>query len=264
MLHNNSVAKQPMLNSITLLSLGQHPVSGRAKRAEQDAQAFEMAAKLSKTQGLYAGEESHLDTLRPYVGMQVGDVSLLSLAANIDPVSALAHYLDDKEVDLIFCGSRAESGESSGMLPYLLAECLDLPVVSQVCDIEQTDGGLCVTQALPRGARRQVMVATPCVIIVDSAAPPARQTAYGPSLRGTIQVIPGTGEIDEQAQDFTFEPARKKPKRMKKVKAKTAADRFKAATASQAKGGEVIHPKTPEEGAMAILKLLKEEGVVKV
>lgn len=252
------------IKAVTLLSLGRHPLSARARRAEQDAQALELASTLGQASGLYAGPENNKDALRPYLGMGIGPISLMNIGENDDPVATLSAHFKQTAFDVVLTGARAERGESSGMLPYLLAESLQIPVVNQVCAVEVKGNKLAVTQALPRGARRAVEVSTPCILIVDSAAPPARQTAYGPAARGDIQVLSGYSEEDKVAQNFEFELARKKPKRMKKVKAKTAADRFKAATASQAKGGQVITPKTPEEGAQAILDLIRSEGFAKV
>ncbi len=257
------------LSTYALLSLGKHPTSGRHRRSNEDAQAFEMAAKLGNCLGLHAGQGSNTEHLRPFLGMGIAPVSLLDIESASDPVQAFSSYFKQNKFDVILTGSRAEDGESSGMLPYLLAQALDIPVVSQVCDanIEMpltTNILLTITQALPRGARRSLTIQTPCILILDSSAPPARQSAFGPANRGTIEEIQGYSQHDDIAAAFHFEPAQKKPKRMKKIKATTAAERFKAATASQAKGGQIITPKTSEEGAQAILNLLKEEGLVQV
>jgi electron transfer flavoprotein beta subunit len=51
---------------------------------------------------------------------------------------------------------------------------------------------------------------------------------------------------------------------LKVIKAKSGADRMKAATAkASGGGGQVLKGLRPEEGAAAILKLLIDEGVVK-
>jgi electron transfer flavoprotein beta subunit len=62
----------------------------------------------------------------------------------------------------------------------------------------------------------------------------------------------------------TLQPAKPRPKRLKVIKAKSGADRMKAATAkASGGGGQVLKGVTPEAGAEAILKLLVEEGVVR-
>lgn len=251
------------LTTHTLLSLGKHPLSGRTRRAEQDAKAFELAAKLGQCLGLHAGNYQDADALKSFAGMSIAPVCILEIEQSADPVAALSAYFKQTKSDIILTGSQAERGESSGMLPYLLGKSLDLPVINQVCEVEQTETGLNITQALPRGARRALSVKPPCILIIDESAPEARQTAYGAAMRAEVGKLQGYNETDTDAANFNFEDARKKPKRMKKIKAKTAADRFKAATVSQAKGGQVIEPKTSQEGAETILKLLKEEGLVK-
>ncbi|MNC73697.1 hypothetical protein D3C75_1249450 [compost metagenome] len=62
----------------------------------------------------------------------------------------------------------------------------------------------------------------------------------------------------------TLQPAKPRPKRLKVIKAKSGADRMKAATAkASGGGGQVLKGVSAQEGAEAILKLLIEEGVVR-
>jgi electron transfer flavoprotein beta subunit len=69
---------------------------------------------------------------------------------------------------------------------------------------------------------------------------------------------------DEVRAQWREAPARKRPKRLQVVKAKTAADRFRAATAkSQGDGGRILRDKPASEMAQAIFDLLLEEGVVR-
>jgi electron transfer flavoprotein beta subunit len=69
---------------------------------------------------------------------------------------------------------------------------------------------------------------------------------------------------DELLSVATLQPAKPRPKRLKVIKAKSGADRMKAATAkASGGGGQVLKGVTPQAGAEAILKLLIEEGVVR-
>jgi electron transfer flavoprotein beta subunit len=69
---------------------------------------------------------------------------------------------------------------------------------------------------------------------------------------------------DELLTGEALQPAKPRPKRLKVIKAKSGADRMKAATAkASGGGGQVLKGLTAEEGAAAILKLLLEEGVVR-
>ncbi len=266
-----------------LVSVGRHPESGRARRAEQDARAVEMGMALScyGLEVLHAGDPT-AEALRSYAGMGVPWLRVLAIGEDDDAVSALSDYLRGQDPDIILTGGRAESGESSGMLPFLLGEALGIPVVTGVADIVSlNDKEASVLQALPRGQRRALRVSLPFIASVDMAAPAPRQNALGPAARARIEVQEAVGatlgpfarievqdevvkEKDEARMAWHEEPARPRPKRLKVVKAKTAADRFRAATAkSHSAGGKVLRDKPAAEMAQAIFDLLLEEGVVR-
>lgn len=249
-----------------LVSVGRHPESGRARRAEQDARAVEMGIALAgnELEILHAGNP-HDEALRGYAGMGIAALRVLSTASKCDAVAVLGHYLKQNCPDVILTGGRAERGESSGMLPFLLAEALAIPVVvgiAQIISLNGTDAE--VLQALPRGQRRRLRITLPFIASVDMAAAAPRQNAFGPAKRARIASQPGIGAQDEAMSAWEIAPARKRPKRIKKVKAKTAADRFKAATAkSQSEGGKVLQNQPVSEMAQAVFDLLLQEGVIR-
>ena len=267
------------LSIVTLVSVGEHPASGRARRAEQDARAVELGLKLvgDKLQTIYAGSASDkpaTSALRSYLGMGLSEVILLDLPEQADAAIGLVeHFKSSQCPDIILTGVRAESGESSGMMPYLLAEQLGMTVISSIADILSIDVNKSISnvvdmtkqaeilQALPRGQRRKVKVSLPLVASVDMAASEPRQSAFGPAMRGQINAETSHSEDDIERLQWQTAPAKKRPKRLKIVKAKTAADRFKAATAKAAGGGgKVVHG--TQESAQAIFDLLKEEGML--
>ncbi len=255
------------LRVAALISVGKHPSSGRARRADQDARAVEMGLGLAPggLEVIHAGNPNET-VLRDYAGMGLNKLKVIEQSADADVVPALSEYLSDDCPDIVLTGVRAESGESSGMMAYLLGEKLGLPVVTRIAEIRAiTDGQAEVLQALPRGQRRAVRVALPFIASVDSAAAPARQSAYGPAMRAELEADSRGIEIkDEVRAGWEENPARKRPKRLKVVKAKTAADRFKAATAkATGDGGTVMRDETPAEKAKAIFDLLVEEGVLR-
>lgn len=138
-------------------------------------------------------------------------------------------------------------------------------MVSGLAAVESVENGVAtLLQALPRGQRRRLKVRLPAIVTVDGAAPAPRQSAYGPARRGHLAAVPGSVTVDEAWASWETQPARKRPKRLKIVKAASARDRFKAAAAkAEGGGGQVLTDVTAEEGAEAILKLLKEEGVLR-
>lgn len=263
---NDSSVDKPAVSVIGLVSVGAHPTSGRARRAEQDARAVELGLQLAgdNLQVLHAGNPEE-PALRAYLGMGLSELHVLEQADGDDALFALTEYIRDSGAQLVLAGSQAETGEGSGMLPFLLAEGLGWPVVTGLAEVESLDNGTAlVLQALPRGQRRRLKVRLPFVATVDNAAPKPRQSAFGPAQRGVLDVSETQRVVDELFTDHALQAARPRPKRLKVIKAKSGADRMKAATAkASGGGGQVLKGVHPDEGAAAILKLLVDEGVLR-
>lgn len=254
------------LNIVTLVSIGSHPTSGRARRAEQDARAVELGLRLvgEKLQVLHAGNAEE-EALRAYLGMGLAELAVLEQPSGADVLPVLSDYLRGSKAQVVLTGSQAETGEGSGMLPYLLAQQLGWPLVVGLAEVEKVENGVAqVLQALPRGQRRRLQVRVPFLASVDNAAPTARQSAFGPARRGQLRADEVQVVEDSLLSEAQLQPARPRPKRLKVIKAKTGAERMKAATAKAAGGGgQVLKDVSAEEGAEAIFKLLLEEGVIR-
>ncbi len=258
-----------------LLSVGQHPVTRRPRRADQDARALELALNQPNTDvvPIHVGQASSETevALRSYLGMGVSQIDHLEVSTTREDIlPSLAQHLKQLNVQVVLCGTRAETGEGSGLVPYLLAKKLGWPIVSGLASIESiASGSMTFLQALPRGQRRRVKVSLPAVVAVDPASPPARQSAFGPAQRGDIQLVPSTSmdaeitDAESDRQVWQYQVAKKRPKRLKIIKATSARDRFKAAAAkADASGGKVLQEISADSAAEEIIKLLKEEGVL--
>jgi electron transfer flavoprotein beta subunit len=257
-------AKQ--LAVIALVSVGAHPASGRPRRAEQDARGVELGLQLAgeRLQLLHAGDPQ-AEVLRAYLGMGLSELKVLQQAPGSDALPALLDYLRGSNAQLVLTGSQAETGEGSGMLPYLLAEQLGWPLVVGLAAVEQVNAGYAVVlQALPRGQRRRLKVSLPFLASVDNAAPAARQSAFAPARRGRLNASE-VEQVDDQLLAVSqLQPAKSRPKRLKIIKAKTGAERMKAATAKATGGaGQVLTGLSPQDSAEVIFKLLLAEGVVR-
>jgi len=254
------------MNIVALVSVGAHPTSGRTRRAEQDARAVELGLRLAgdRLQLVHAGDPEE-EALRGYLGMGLAELTVLKQSRGADALPVLAEHLAKAGAQIVLTGSQAETGEGSGMLPYLLAERLGWPLVVGLAEVESVENGnALVLQALPRGQRRRLKVRLPFLASIDSAGPAARQSAFGPARRGQLNAAAVPVTEDELFADAQLQPARPRPKRLKVIQGKTAADRLKAATAkASGDGGQVLRDLSPEDSAEAIFKLLREEGVLR-
>ena len=246
-----------------LLSIGRHPASGRARRADGDARALEMALRLgsgARIHAIHAGDPGE-PALADYLGMGLERLTVLRQPAGADVLPALVEHLVKLRPDLLLMGSAAEQGEGSGMLAYLLARQLGatlLPAIAEVWPGEQYIDAL---QALPRGRRRKLNAPLPCVVTVDRAAAAPRQSAFAKARHGRITVLDipvgPAGTFD--AREI---PARSKPKRLRIMTGGSAAERLRAATEMQAGRGKLLVDPPAEEAARAIYEYLGAEGIV--
>ena len=259
-----------MGNVAVLLSIGRHPVSGRSRRAATDAQALEMALALRprRLTAIHAGPAADAEALRAYLGMGLERLTLLVLPEGADPVEALITHLRHLAPSLVLTGRQAEDGESSGMLPYLIARGLDAAIVPDVVRIGPADtpdatyGKADLVQALPRGQRRALTVTGRLIATVHPSAPPARASAFGPARRGVIEPVAAQATADLFLSDCEHRPWRPKPKLMRVKRGGSALDRLKAATESKSGKGQLLVNPTAEAGALAIYDSLVEQGML--
>jgi electron transfer flavoprotein beta subunit len=247
-----------------LLSAGRHPVSGKPAPVTTELQAIRLAASLgAEVTGLHAGPDAAplIDTL----GYGLPRLVHYPIAAGDDPMASLASALRAGAYDLVLAGRAGQGGEDSGLLPYALARALNLPIVADATALGDgpQPGTLNLEQALPRGARRRLVIRLPALVTVHPAAPAPAPFAYASMRRGSVEVLPGIAapRVDNALEERAYRP---RPKLIAKAAAgASAAERLKAATQSASGGGRLLVDPTPEDAAREILAHLREIGVLR-
>jgi len=265
-----------------LLSVGQHPASGRARRADLDARALELAlveCEGARIHAIHAAAAPDLDTaseaaLRDYLGMGLECLTLLAAPeGGADAEHRLLAHLRQLRPDVILCGAAAERGEASGMLPYRLAEALGLPLVANAVSVALRGDTARIIQALPRGARKALRVNLPVVLTVDRAAPPARMAAFGPARRARIDVRAGgpagadattsqpAHPHGDRPEGCVERPARVRPRRLRTMGSGGASERLRGISAVRAGTGSRLEGLDAEQAARAVWRFLQDEGL---
>ncbi|MEX6505071.1 electron transfer flavoprotein subunit beta [Jiella sp. M17.18] len=235
---------------VVLLSAGRYPVSDRPALPRLEAQAIALAQSLAgETSGLHAGTDEA--GIADAFGHGLDAVEMLDIAAEADPVPALAAHLKAHPADLILAGRRGQGGEDTGLVPYALAEALGLPILCDVAAIAAADapGAMRFDQALPKGAKRRVTLRLPALVTVHPLAPAPSPYVFARARRGVVRHLPGVSE-PAKAAPFEEKPYRERPKLMRKA----------GAQAGEAAEKVHLHP-DPDEAARLILDHLKRIGI---
>lgn len=258
----------------TLVSAGRHPVSGESRHCRNDSIAMTMglaltnslnavAANTSKFKVLHAGDPSNA-ALTDYLALGASQIDVIPMVSNTNIVDSLAAKLAN--MDLILTGSRTENGQDSGLLPYLLAEKLRIPLVANALTVKPTANGIEVLQFLPKGKRRSIKVQLPAVVVVHPLAPVELRFAYARQITGAISLQPTSGSVvttkGANAQQWQTQASIRKPNKLKARENKSGHARMLSATVSENKGGAVVNEGNSVEKAQVILRYLREHGLI--
>jgi len=232
------------MKAVVLLSAGIHPRSGAPMPVPAELQAIALAHRLGcDIIGLHAGPNGA--AVADCLGHGLTRIIHLQIAQNDDPLACLTAEIAQQSPDFVLAGRRGQGGADSGLLPYRLAHACGMPIAADAVAMES---GGAVVQALPRGAKRRLVLRLPAVITVHDSAPPALPFVHKQRLAGEIIEKPG---IIAPAPAFTYEdhPYRRRPKLIGDSSAPKSA------------GGKLmVHP-TPEEAAAAILDYLEKLSI---
>jgi len=233
------------MRALVLLSQGLHPVSGKSCLPRAEAQAARLAAMLdADASGLHAGPSS--ESVREALGR--GLTHLTHLKLDGDPVPPIVAALRDLKPDVVLAGPCGQGGEDTGLLPYAVAHQLDWPLVAHAVAVEAAQGGLRVTQAMAKGARRFVTAPLPVLVTTHPSAPPPLPFAYGRARAGRVAAF-AVSSPTAAADECETRPWRARPKVLT------------AQASPEAKGRLLVNP-DPHEAAREILAYLCKIGVV--
>ncbi|WP_410708001.1 hypothetical protein [Bradyrhizobium sp. BWA-3-5] len=196
--------------------------------------------------GVHAGEPR--DELRQYLGMGLARLDVIATEAEADPVPALCAYLDKNPAPIVLAGSHAETGNDTGLLPYLVAPHIGATIIPGIVTIAPQRDGTGVTQTMTRGRQRELFVQGRALFTVGRSGPPPPQIAWARARRGQLNVIANSQvEVIEDLQPKTTSerPARHRPKRIGPVDLHTRAS------------GGALTGLTADEAACMILDYLE-------
>jgi electron transfer flavoprotein beta subunit len=231
-----------------------HPRSGAPMPVPVELQAIALARRLGcEVLGVHA--EHGGPAIDDCLGHGLGQIVFLHIAVGDDPLAALTAEVAAQKPDLVLAGRRGQGGADTGVLPYRLANACEMPIAADAIGLAVEAGGLAVVQALPRGARRRLVVRLPAVVTVHESAPPALPFVYRDRLLGKIVEKEG---VSAPAAEFEFEtrPYRRRPKLIGETGG-SAEDRLRAATEQKSAGGKLMVNPAPAEAALAILDYLR-------
>ena len=264
--------KDSVKHIAVLVSAGRHPVSDEPRHCHNDSLALALALNLAnKVKVFHAGTPSNL-ALQDYLALGATQIDVVPKSDDI--IESLAAQLTD--ANLILTGTRAENGEDSGLLPYLLAAKLNFPIVADALEIKANHEQLEVLQFLPKGRRRRVLVNLPAVVAVHPSAAIALHFVHARKNLGNINTLHASDtkaksplsdskQSDSKQSDLKqWRPEQvRKPIKLVAQTAQTGHERLMAAISNKAKGGTVVNEGNNVEKAQVILRYLREHQLIK-
>jgi electron transfer flavoprotein beta subunit len=245
-----------------LVSAGRHPVSGAPRACRGDAIAMALGRRLvgGALRVIHAGDSNN-DALKDYLALGAIRLEVLCIPEGKDVLTTLADYV--KGADLILTGSRAEQGAGSGLMPYLLAQALDRPMIGNVLDAQFDGRELAVQQFLPKGQRRSLAAPMPLVVSVHPLAPASLRYAHACRVAGHIDAIAvAPPALAPPPAAWSIDPSARRPLRLQAIDQKDGYARMTSLIQSQARGGVVAFEGTSVDKAQILLTYLREHRLV--
>lgn len=249
-----------MIKQVVLVSVGRNPVSGVRRASPHDAVAMNLGLSLGGTQEVIHAGDPDEPALHDYLAYGAAAVRVLPVTDGADSLPLLVTAL--KGYDLILCGDRAEAGSGSGLLPYLLAKALNLPVVSAALEVKQVGDSVEVLQFLPKGKRRTVRVALPAIIAVHRLADHRPAYVYAKRRQGRI-LTEQTGPVAPAAPSpWVTSPAGKRLIKLAPAETRQGHARMLAAITLESASGIIVKTGSAAEKARAIMTYLRDNRLI--
>lgn len=249
-----------------LVSTCEHPVSGRATTNKGDALAVALALRIvpvTEVRLLSAGPMTEA-VARDYLALGAARIDLLEGQAGPadDALAMLVSAV--AETPLVLTGARSNGGTGSGLLPYALAAALGRPVIDRVVSVQPQGQAWLVEQALPKGARRQLLVSKPVVLVVSASAPVTLRHAHVFSQTGTLQRLSMAANTPAKPESPRLVPRVLQLQTLQARTEQSGHARMLQAIGSQGSSGagEVVQTGTPRQKAQLILNHLREHALV--
>jgi electron transfer flavoprotein beta subunit len=250
---------------ISLVSTAKHPVSGTPRHCQNDSIAMGLGLTIAKSatahmEVVHAGSADD-PALLDYLAFGAEKINVIPADGNTDIAMLLAENLVN--ADLILTGSRAESGLDSGLLPYMLASKLNIPIVANALEIKQISSGIEILQFLPKGKRKLVAVSLPAIVTVHPLAPVALNYAYAKKSIGKINVHSNNSKHPNASNlGWQTQAPMRKPIKLKASETKTGHERLQSAITTEGRNGTVVNDGNNVEKAQVILRYLREHRLI--
>lgn len=250
-----------MSDITVLVAASAHAVSGRPTRSRADATAAALALGLPGQLRLLSAGAMPEAVARDYLALGARQLEVLETAKDTDVCASLLPAL--RNTPWIVTGTRGESEQGSGVLPFVLGAALGRPVVTDVVAVQPDASSWVVTQALPKGARRRLRVSAPAVLAISAAAPVTLRHSLADAMAGTVvrTAAPSTAPVALSALGQLV-PRGKRRKLLEARVVQSGHARMLGAIESPSTGGAVLQAGTPQTKAQAVLDYLQAHSLV--
>jgi electron transfer flavoprotein beta subunit len=250
-----------MSDIAVLVGASAHAVSGRATRSRADATAVALALCLPGQLRLLSAGAMPEAVARDYLALGARRLEVLETGKDEDVATSLLPAV--RNTPWILTGTRGESEQGSGVLPFALGAALGRPVVTDVVAVQADGSSWIVTQALPKGARRRLRVSAPAVLAISAAAPVTLRHSLADAMAGTVvrTAVPSPVPTGLPATGQRV-PRGKRRKLLEAHVVQSGHARMLGAIESPSTGGAVLQTGTPQTKAQAVLDYLQAHSLV--